>query len=336
MNKKLWRNASLFVIVTVGVTIALGPRPADVDLNTKLPTISSATPKQLEDEITGNEAKNKDIKPDNSSSIYWFDSSTKQKTPYAIVYLHGFSAGNKEGNPVAWDIAKKFGCNLYLPRLHAHGLNTKEPMLEYSEIAYLESAKKAVVEAYNLGNKVIIMGTSTGCTLALYIASGNPDIAGLIMYSPNIELFDKRSFILSMPWGLQVARTIAGGKYYSFQAPDVAKQYWTTKYRIEAILRMKNLLDETMTQETFNKIHQPSLLCYYYKNEKEQDQVVSVPAMLKMYDQLGTQEPLKRKVAIPSAGQHAIASNLWCKDIPAVEEASSNFMKEIMQINSIE
>jgi len=34
---------------------------------------------------------------------------------------------------------------------------------------------------------------------------------------------------------------------------------------------------------------------YYFKNEKFQDSVVSVEAMLKMFDQLGTPENLKVK-----------------------------------------
>ena len=40
--------------------------------------------------------------------------SLKEKTEYAVVYLHGFSASQEEGDPVHYDFAKKFGCNLFL------------------------------------------------------------------------------------------------------------------------------------------------------------------------------------------------------------------------------
>ena len=45
---------------------------------------------------------------------------------------------------------------------------------------------------------------------------------------------------------------------------------------------------------------------YYYKNKDEQDKTASVAAMLKMFDELGTPEGLKQKIAFPEAGAHVI------------------------------
>ncbi len=53
----------------------------------------------------------------------------KNKTEYSLVYLHGFSASQAEGDPVHRNIAKLFGCNLYLSRLAEHGIDTAEPMM---------------------------------------------------------------------------------------------------------------------------------------------------------------------------------------------------------------
>src|SRR5690606_2388877 len=68
------------------------------------------------------------LKPDNEARIIWADDSTKSRTPYALVYLHGFSASQEEGDPVHTRFAKTFGCNLYLPRLAEHGIDTTEPL----------------------------------------------------------------------------------------------------------------------------------------------------------------------------------------------------------------
>ena len=35
----------------------------------------------------------------------------------SVVYLHGFSASQEEGDPVHYDFAQKFGCNLFLAAL---------------------------------------------------------------------------------------------------------------------------------------------------------------------------------------------------------------------------
>ena len=42
----------------------------------------------------------KGIKPDNQARIIWADSSKKEKTKIAFLYLHGFSASQAEGDPV--------------------------------------------------------------------------------------------------------------------------------------------------------------------------------------------------------------------------------------------
>ena len=40
------------------------------------------------------------VKPENEARIIWQNDSLKNKTEYAVVYLHGFSASQEEGDPV--------------------------------------------------------------------------------------------------------------------------------------------------------------------------------------------------------------------------------------------
>ena len=325
------------IIVVLSVLMLFyvsGPKVAKLSLTTDLPVIT-VTPEQADNYLKGKESSVSFIKPDNEAQIIWFDSLKKNKTAYCIVYLHGFSASQGEGIPVHKNIAQRFGCNLYLPRLYAHGLAEQEPLLELTEEKYLTSVKEAVAFAKNLGQQIILMGTSTGATFSLYLASGNPDIKGLILYSPNIDLRDPTSFLLVKPWGLQIAQTVLGGKYYSFTGPEGVEKYWTTRYRIEALVRLKNLLKYTMTKENFSKIKQPALVCYYYKNEKEQDDVVSIPAMQDMFKQLGTPDSLKRMINIPNAGKHAIASGIFSKDVKSVEKATAEFMTQVLRIPEV-
>jgi esterase/lipase len=329
------RLITILVIIGVLVLIYLsGPKASSLFFTTDLPAINVPT-EQADKYLKEKEASVPFIKPDNEAQIIWFDSLKKNKTAYCIVYLHGFSSSQGEGIPVHKNIAKRFGCNLYLPRLYAHGLTEQEPLLELTEEKYLESVKEAVAFAKNLGQQIILMGTSTGGTFSLYLASGNPDIKGLILYSPNVDLRDPTSFLLVKPWGLQIAQGVMGGKYYSFTGPAGVEKYWTTRYRIEALVRLKNILRSTMTKENFSKIHQPVLVCYYKKNELEQDDVVSVPAMMEMFGQLATPDSLKRMVNIPNAGKHAIASGIFSKDVESVEKATAEFMEQILRIPEI-
>jgi hypothetical protein len=61
-----------------------------------------------------------------------------------VVYIHGFSASQEEGDPVHYTFAKKFGCNLFLNRLADHGVDTTEPLLNVTADKLWSSAKEAL------------------------------------------------------------------------------------------------------------------------------------------------------------------------------------------------
>ena len=314
-------------ILALFVIYFLGPQPPKPELNDVLPAVASID--ALDSYITAMEAPHK-IKPNNQAKIIWADSSQSQ-TEYALVYLHGFSASQMEGDPVHQNIAKQFNCNLYLARLAEHGIDTTEDLMNLTADQYWESAKLAYAIGKQIGKKVILMSTSTGGTLALQLASVYPEIAGLILYSPNIEVFNPSAPLLDNPWGLQIGRAVLKSNYVDIKYKDSAyPKYWNTHYRIEAVVALQNLLEATMTEATFKKIHQPTLALYYYKDEAHQDNVVKVKAIQKMMQQIATPANLKMEMAIPNAGNHVIASPIVSNDIVSVEKATAKFMKEVI------
>jgi esterase/lipase len=314
-------------ILALFVIYFLGPQPPKPVLNDVLPAVASID--ALDSYITAMEAPHK-IKPNNQAKIIWADSS-KSQTEYALVYLHGFSASQMEGDPVHQNIAKQFNCNLYLARLAEHGIDTTEDLMNLTADQYWESAKLAYAIGKQIGKKVILMSTSTGGTLALQLASVYPEIAGLILYSPNIEVFNPSAPLLDNPWGLQIGRAVLKSNYVDIKYKDSAyPKYWNSHYRIEGVVALQNLLEATMTEATFKKIHQPTLALYYYKDEAHQDNFVKVSAIQKMMQQIATPGNLKMEMAIPNAGNHVIASPIVSKDIVSVEQATAKFMKEVI------
>jgi esterase/lipase len=314
-------------LIALFVIYFLGPQPPKPILNDVLPTIVSIN--ALDAHIAAMEAPHK-IKPNNQAKIIWADSS-KTQTEYAIVYLHGFSASQMEGDPVHQNIAKQFHCNLYLARLAEHGIDTTEDLMNLTAEKYWESAKMAYAIGKQIGKKVILMGTSTGGTLALQLAATYPEIAGLILYSPNIEVFNPSAPLLDNPWGLQIGRAVLKSNYVDIKYKDSAyPKYWNSHYRIEGVVALQNLLEATMTETTFKKIHQPTLALYYYKDEAHQDNVVKVSAIQKMMQQIATPSNLKMEMAMPNTGNHVIASPIVSNDIVSVEQATAKFMKEMI------
>lgn len=308
----------------------LGPRASVPKFTKDLPSIP-ADPSALEQYIRVNEAKHK-LKPDNEARVLWLNDSVKTKTEYAVVYLHGFSASQEEGDPVHYDFAHKFGCNLFLARLADHGIDTTEPLLNFTADRLWNSAKEAYAIGKQLGNKVILMATSTGGTLALKLAAEYPEIAGLILLSPNIAINDPNAWLLNNHWGLEMARMIKGKYNTAKDTTALYAQYWNYKYRIESTIQLEELLETTMKESTFKKVTQPTLLLYYYKDADHQDPVVKVSAMKRMFNQLGTSGSLKRQAAIPDAGDHVIGSYVKSKDVQKVEEECEKFASEILHL----
>lgn len=326
--KKLIRIPIILLAPLIVAYIA-GPKFPKPELSSKLPVLQIETA-DLETYLKDKEA-DLNLKPDNESRIIWNNDSLKNKTPYCLLYLHGFSASWYEGEPVHRNFANRYGMNFYAPLLASHGMDTTEALVDMTPERLYESAKEALVVAQLLGEKVILMGTSTGGTLALKLAAEFPELMeGLILLSPNIAINNPAAFLLSKPWGLQIARGVYKGNYRVSDNDTLPNEclYWNCTYRLEAIVYLQQLVDATMTEETFAQVKEPVFLAYYYKDEDHQDPTVKVDAMLKMYDQLGTPNSQKQKQAFPQAGAHVIGSQLKSGAWQEVETASFQFAEE--------
>lgn len=309
-------------ILLIGV-YALGPEP-DKPVWDPAPIQVPADADGLEKYVAANEAQHK-LKADNEARIVWAD-STRSRTPFSVVYIHGFSASQGEGDPVHRQFAKTFGCNLYLARMADHGVDTTDQLSYFTPDRWWRSSREALAIGKALGDKVILMSTSTGGTMSLILASSYPeDVFAMINMSPNIEINDPNAWILNNPWGLQIARLVFGGKNRVFP-PDPAKDpYWNNSYRAEATVQLQELIEDGMNPSTFEKVKCSSLTLYYYKNDQEQDPVVKVSAMMEMNRVLATPDSLKVMVPIPNAGGHVLGSRYVSKDIEAVNAAVKEF-----------
>jgi esterase/lipase len=326
---KFLKGFAIFLLVLI-VVYFLGPQPSPPKLAKDLPVIPSE-PAALEKYIIDHEAQHK-LKPDNEARIDWLNDSLKEKTEYAVVYLHGFSASQKEGDPVHTDFAKKFGCNLYLARLEDHGVDTTDPLANVTADRLWNSAKEAYAIGKQLGKKVILLSTSTGGTLALKLCAEYPEITANIMLSPNIAINDGNAWMLNNHWGLQIAQLVEGKSRTVDDTTAIYAKYWNNRYSTKSLVQLEELIERTMKESTFRKVKQPSLLLYYYKDKKHQDKVVKVSAMKRMFNQLATPDNLKRQLAVPNAGNHVIGSPIKSKDVQTVQNECEKFAVEILHL----
>ena len=315
-----------FVLIYV-----LGPTAPEAEINPS-PIEIERSIEGLDNWIAQKEHTHPSLKPNNEARITWLNDAI-QKTPFSVVFLHGYSASRMEGSPLTKEFAERYGCNLYEARLAKHGLDTADAMMDITPENYLQSAKEAIAIGKLIGDSVIVISSSTGSTLGLYLASADPLVHSVFCYSPNIDLVDQTSKLITGPWGLHLLRMVFGGDFREYEASKEFKKYWVNRYRIEALITMRSLLDNTMTAQTFSRIHQPVFVGCYYRDEEHQDPIVSVPAMRKMMEELGTRHHQKRMVEFANVNAHVITSPFRCQDMESVRLATFAFAEGVLGLD---
>ena len=323
------------ILVILVLAFLLGPRPDFRESNPLVEPLDLRLD-ELDDYIQAKEVKVKGLKPYNQSQIIWADSI--RKTPWVIVYLHGFSASPMEGDPIHLEFAERYACNLYLARLAGHGIDDDDSFINLQPEDLIISAKEAIAIGQQLGEKVILMSCSTGSTLSIYLTAENPEIIDAqIMFSPNVALYDPSAKLMTGPWGAQlVGQTIGTHREIpSFKGRET-ENYWTTTYHTNGLIALQALIDQSMEKEVFEKITSPYFIAYYYKNEKEQDQVISIDA-IKQFD-AATQTPKadKQVVALPNVDSHVIISRMQSKDLESVRQVVFNYADEVLKMEAVE
>lgn len=291
---------------TVGVACALlvvllGPRVA-VD-----ETVESMTvPADVDGWLASREAEVPDLRPGDGKTIVWADSMA-ERTPVSLVYLHGFSADPHEIDPVPRMLADSLGANLFYMRFTGHGRNGSA-MGEATAQAWFQDMVEAVAVGRRLGDRVVLVGTSTGATLATWAAGHadlRDDIAAVALLSPNFHPRDPKSRILLWPWGRVLARIVSGPERCWEARNAEQERHWDTCYATEALLPMMGLVERVRTMD-LEAVSTPALVLY-----STDDEVVDPQATAELFGRLGSSP--KRLVTFAGSSdpaQHILAGDI--------------------------
>jgi pimeloyl-ACP methyl ester carboxylesterase len=237
------KRAVTIVLLVLAVLVAaflLGPRVA-VDTTVAFdPASIGADPEAY---LAAREAQERDIRPGLQKEIVWADPARKAKTPIAIVYIHGFSASKGEVRPLPDKVATALGANLYYTRLTGHG-EDGAAMAKGSVGAWINDYAEAIAVGRTIGDKVVVIGTSTGAGLATWAATQpelSEDVATIVAISPNYGLQAGGSWLLLLPRGKQLAELVIG-KERGFEVLNpLHGALWTTRYPSSALLPLAAL-----------------------------------------------------------------------------------------------
>ena len=203
------------------------------------------------------------VRSGDEKGIVWADPAQRAPTPISIVYVHGFSADRHEIEPVMSDVAQDVGANVFFTRLTGHGRSTAA-MADATVESWLDDTVEALAIGERLGERVVLVGTSTGGTLVTW-AAARPEaaerIAGLVLISPNFQPRDRNSRIFLYPWGGQLARLVVGAERCFTPENDEQERHWTTCYPTSVLRTMMALVEHVRTMDA-SSIRTPTVVLY--------------------------------------------------------------------------
>lgn len=310
------------IALLIPLTYLFGPR---ADLSYEIEPVNIR--EDIDQQLYEMEKQHADIKTGTEKKIIWANPESKSATPFSIVYLHGFSASRQEIAPLCDLLANKLSANLFYTRLTGHG-RSSNAMRSVTVNSLLNDANEALEIGKKIGNKVILVGTSTGGSLATWLASQkqNNVISAVVLLSPNFGLKRRESEIMLYPWGKQILHLIEGEEYQFEAVNDQHKHYWTTRYPSEALLGMMGIVDLTR-QMAFENISIPSMIFY-----SPNDQIIDINEVVRRYEQMGS--TMKEITAIDNSSdpqQHILAGNILSPGTTGeIAEKISKFLAPIV------
>jgi pimeloyl-ACP methyl ester carboxylesterase len=257
----------LVILALLVLAFALGPR---VPVDTTVTFDANVIGRDPEGYLARREAEVQDIRPGLEKEVVRADPATKAKTPLAIVYVHGFSASKGEVRPLPGNIAAALHANLFYTRLTGHG-EDGAAMAKGSVNAWVNDYAEAIAIGRAIGERVVVIGTSTGGSLATWAATQpalSADVAAIVMISPNYGLQAAGSSLLTLPWGGELAEFLVG-KERSFKPVNALNAaLWTTRYPTRALLPLAGLT-KLAAEAPVEKVRTPALFVF-----SDQDKVV--------------------------------------------------------------
>lgn len=303
--RSLVRLVAVALALLVGLW-ALGPR-VDTDPEVGPPELPSGGPEVVAEWIRAEEARFTDLVPGTEKTVVWADSSAPARTPVSILYLHGFSASRQEVSPLPERLARTLGANLFLTRFTGHGRGG-EAMAEATLGAWLGDTLEGMAVAERIGERVVVMGTSTGGSMALWLAA-RPELQervhALVLISPNLGLPDPRARMLLWPWGGALAQVVQGPERSWEPLNELQERYWTTRYPTQALLPLMAAV-RRVEETDFRDIPAPVWIAY-----DRADSVVDPLVTEARFSEFASPWKVLRAVNVPEGGDpHVLAGDI--------------------------
>lgn len=278
------------------------------------------------------ESRARGARPGNEERLLRF----APQTPLALLYLHGFSASRAEGEAVIDAVAQRLRANTYYLRLPGHG-TSKEDHARATFADYLDEVSESARMVRGLGQRLVLIGTSTGALLATWLAAAQPEqVAALVLASPLFEFGDHTANLLAYPGGVTLAERMIGGPVRRVPIkpgdPDErripgAEAFWYTEQYVAALRPLAQLKRLIARPAVFERVRAPALMLTYEGGPTGRDTVIDLAAAHRAFARFAGP---RRAVSIQQ-GDHVLLSAWVRSDRAAAESAIVAFLEDLQR-----
>lgn len=291
-------------------------------------------PKTFDEFYAQKLAKSKELKarPHNEERLIRY----AEKTPLAILYIHGYGASRAEGEYVVDKVAKQLKANTYYLRLPGHGTNV-EDHARVTVKEHLDETFASLAMMRTLGKKVVVIGMSMGGLIATYAAAERPELVdALVLCAPAYQFAPPIAKVAGFYPALKLI-TLVMPRRPSTPIPNEADNwslYWYPNQYTKSLRQMYQLQSLIANDDVYRKVKQPVMLLYYYKDDANQDNTVSVSHMIAAYEAFnnGTANPKSKKTALDQGGHVLLSKYVEPNEVPDYDKVTSGI---IGYINSL-
>ena len=233
----------------------------------------------VEKQIKFDESSVPNLRSNIEKKIIWAEKSS-QRTPLSIVFIHGFSATHVEMSPVIEKVAKALGANVFLTRLSGHGQDG-DALSNATFDDWISDTAEAINIGEVIGNEVILIGSSTGCSLIHSIIEKQTKVRSIIYVSPNFGPSSYKGHFLRLPGAKWFIPLILGREHSFTPKNSEHERCWTTRYPTKALFPVK---DSVIAASLANhsKIKLPIFFWF-----SDYDKVVSPKATRRIISKMG-------------------------------------------------
>lgn len=236
------------------------------------------------------------LRPGCGKRILWADGPAR--TPWSVVYVHGFSASRREVSPFPEKVAEGLGANLYGARLTGHGQDG--PAMDRATLRdWRRDLAEALAIGRTLGERVLAVSCSTGSTLLTLALAAGERADAAVMLSPHYGLRLRRlQAVLDAPFARVWGPVLVRGP----QGPPAAEHgsgIWTSGYSARAYAPMAEAV-RACRRADLEAIRVPALFAY-----SDADRVVDPRLAAAVESRWGG--PVRRLALVPGAEDDPMA-----------------------------